>query len=108
MNLLPDKQLFFNVPFQSTKYGKKELCVDNKVRETMGKVYCPTCRNEKRNYIPTNKTTSFYNCKKCKTCCNVLKIPLRTENRQFCCLAFGGDGTYCSQESASTKSHLHF
>ena len=25
--MLPDKQIFINVPFQSTKYGKKELCV---------------------------------------------------------------------------------
>ena len=35
MNLVPSKQLLLNVPFQSTKYGKKELCVDNKVRETL-------------------------------------------------------------------------
>ena len=44
--MLPDKQIFLNVPFQSSKYGKKELCVDNKVRETIGDMYCPTCRNE--------------------------------------------------------------
>ena len=44
--MLPDKQRFINVPFQSTKYGKKEVCVDNKVQETIGDVYCPTCRNE--------------------------------------------------------------
>ena len=31
--MLPDKQMFINFPFQSTKYGKKELCVDDKVRE---------------------------------------------------------------------------
>ena len=46
MNLVPDKQLFTNVPFQSTKYRKKELCVDNKVQEIIENVYCPTCRNE--------------------------------------------------------------
>ena len=44
--MLSDKQLFPNAPFQSTKYRKKELCVENKVRETIGDVYCPTCRNE--------------------------------------------------------------
>ena len=54
-----DKQLLLNVPFQSPKYRKKELCVDNKVRETIGDVYCPTCRNEKCVYISTNKLTSF-------------------------------------------------
>ena len=42
---------FINLPFQSTKYGKKELCVDNKIREIIGDVYCPSCRNEKCVYI---------------------------------------------------------
>ena len=31
------------------------MCVDIKVRETMGDVYCPTCRNEKCLHIPTKK-----------------------------------------------------
>ena len=34
--MLHDKQLFNKVPFQSTKYRKKELCVDDKVREITG------------------------------------------------------------------------
>ena len=42
MNLISDKQLLVNAPFQLTKYRKKELCVDNKLRETIGDVYCPT------------------------------------------------------------------
>ena len=42
MKLVPNKQLLLNVPFQSTKYRKKELCVDNKVGESIGDVYCPT------------------------------------------------------------------
>ena len=44
--MLLDKQLFNIVPFQSTKHGKKESCVDNKVRETIGDVYCPSCRKK--------------------------------------------------------------
>ena len=47
MNLVPNKQLLLNVPFQSTKYREKELYVDNKVRETIGDVYCPTSGNKK-------------------------------------------------------------
>ena len=47
MNLVPNKQLSHNVPFQLTKYSKKEFYVDNKVRETIGYVFCLTCRNEK-------------------------------------------------------------
>ena len=54
MNLVPNKQLLLNVPFQPTKYWKKELCVDNKKRETIGDVFCPTCRNEKFVYTSTN------------------------------------------------------
>ena len=55
MNLVPNKQLLPNVPFQSTKHRKKELSVDNKEQDTIGDVYCPTCRNEKDVYISTNK-----------------------------------------------------
>ena len=92
MNLVPNKQLLLNVSFQSTKYGKKELPVDNKVRESIGDVYCPTCRNEKCVYISTNETTSFYDCKKCKACCNVLNIPFKHQKPTI--MLFGGDGTH--------------
>ena len=68
MNLVPIKQLLPNVPFQSIKYRKEELCVFNKVQKTIGDVYCPTCRNEKCVYIATKKMTSFYDCKKYKAC----------------------------------------
>ena len=93
MNLVPNKQQFANVPFQSTKYRKKKLCVDNKVQENIGDVNCPTCRNEKCVYISTNKTTSFYDCKKCKTCCNVLNIPFKDQKATS--MLFDGDGTHC-------------
>ena len=99
MNLVPNKQLLLNVPFQSTKYGEKDLCVDNKVRETIGDVYCPTCRNEKCIYISTNKTTSFYDCKKCKACCNVLNIPFKDQKPTI--MLFGGDGTHCFAKKTS-------
>ena len=91
--MVPEKQFLLNVPFQSSKYGKRELWVDEKVRETIGGVYCPTCRNEKCVYISTNKTTSFYDCKRCNACCNVLNIPLKDQKATF--MLFGGDGTHC-------------
>ena len=99
MNLVPNKQLLPNVPFQSTKYRKKELCVDNKVRETIGDVFCPTRRNEKCVYISTNKTTIFYNCKKCKACCNVLNIPFKDQKPTI--MLFGGDRTHCFARKTS-------
>ena len=97
--MLPDNQFLPNVPFQSTKYRKKELCVDNKVRENIGNVYCPTCRNEPCVYISTNKITSFYDCKKCKACCHVLNIPLKDQKQTN--LLFGGDGTHCFAKKTS-------
>ena len=97
--MLPDKQFILNVPFQSTKYRKKELSVDDKIRETIGDVYCPTCRNEKCVYVPTNQTTSFYDCKKCKACCHVLNIPFKDQKPTI--MLFGGDGTYCFARKTS-------
>ena len=97
--MLPDQQLFLNVPFQSTKYRKKEFCVNNKVRETIGDVYCPTCRNEKCVYLSTNKITSFYDCKKCKACCNNLNNPFKDQKPTI--MLFGGDGTHCFAKKSS-------
>ena len=91
MNLLQDKQFFTKVSFQPTKYENNELCVDN--IKTIGDVYCPTCRNERCVYISTNKMTSFYDCKKCKTCCHVLNIPFKDQKPTI--MLFGGDGTHC-------------
>ena len=97
--MLHDKQLFNKVPLQSTKYRKKELCVDNKVRETIGDVYWPTRRNEKRVYISTNKTTSFYDCKKCKACCHVSNIHFKDQKPTL--MLLGGDGTHCFARKTS-------
>ena len=99
MNLVPNKQLFPNVPFQSTNYRKKELCVDNKAQETIGNVYCPTFRNEMCVYISTNKTTSLYDCKKCKACCNILNIPFTDQKPTI--MKFGDDGTHCFARKTS-------
>ena len=93
INLVSNEQLLYNVPLQSTKYRKKELCVDNKVHNTLGDVYCPTCRNKKCAYISTNKTTSFYDFKTCKACCHVLNSPFKEQKPTI--MLFGGDGTHC-------------
>ena len=89
--MLHDKQLFNEYPFQLTKYRKKEFCVDN--IKTIGDVFCPTCRNEKCIYLSTNKTTSFYDCEKCKACCHVLIISFKDQKPTI--ILFGGDGTHC-------------
>ena len=97
--MLHDKQLFNKVPVQSTKRRKKDLCVDNKVRETIRDVYCPRCKNEKCVYLSTNKTTSFYDCEKCKACCHVLNIPSTDQKPTI--MLFGCDGTHCFARKTS-------
>ena len=97
--MLPDKKFLLNVPFETTKYRKKEMCVDEKVRETIGDVYCPTCGIEKCVYISTNKTASFYDCKKCEACCHVLNIPFKDQKPTI--MLFGGDGTHCFAKKTS-------
>ena len=75
------------------------MCVDNKVRETIGDVYCPTIRNEKCVYFSTNKTISFYDCKKCKACCHVLITPFKDQKPTI--MLFSGDGTQCFARKTS-------
>ena len=99
MNLVPNKQLLVNVPLQSNKYRKDEFFVKNKVQETIGDVHCPTCRNEKCVYFSTNKTNSFYDCKKCKGCCHVVNIPCKDQKPTI--IFFGGDGTFCFARKTS-------
>ena len=69
------------VSFQSTKSRKEELCVDNKVQETIGDVYCPKCGIEMFVYISIKKTSGFYDCKKCKNSCLVLNILFEDQKR---------------------------
>ena len=73
--------------------------MDNKVQETIGDVYCPTCRKEKCVYISTNKTTSFYDCKKCEACCHILNIPSKDQKPTI--MVFDGDGTHCLARKTS-------
>ena len=110
MNLVANEQLLLNVPFQSTKCRKKELCVDNKVRETIVDVYCPTCRNENCVYSSTNETTSFYDCKTCKACCNVLNIRFKDQKPTLCCLGVMVHIVLQERRVAVTekKNYLHF
>ena len=73
--------------------------MDNKVQEAIGDVYSPTCMNEKCVYISTNKTTSFYDCKKCKACCYILNVPFKDQKPTI--MLFGVDGTHCFARKTS-------
>ena len=50
-------------------------------------------------YILTKKMTSFYDCKKCKTCCHVLNVPFKDQKPTI--MLFGGDGTDCFARKTS-------
>ena len=47
----------------------------------------------------TNKTISFYDCKKCKACCHVVNIPIKDQKPTI--MLFGGDGTHCFARKTS-------
>ena len=75
------------------------MTYEDNIKELIGDVCCPTCRNQKCVYTSTHKTTSFYDCKKCKACCHVLNIPSRDQKPTI--MLFGGDGTHCFARKTS-------
>ena len=100
MNLVPHKQLLLNVLFESTKIKKIELCVDNKVRETIGIIYhsYTTCENEKYGNLSTKKRLVLTT-RKCKACCHVLNISFKDQKPTI--MLFGGDGSHCFARKSS-------
>ena len=99
LNLVPKKQLLLIVPFQSTEFRRKKLRVDNKIQSTIEDKYCPTYRNEQCVYFSSNEKTSFYDCKKCKARCHLLKIPFNDQKPTIVLL--GGDSTPCFARKTS-------
>ena len=85
--------------FNQPNIERKNCVWTTKYERFFGDVYSPTCRNEKCVYLSTNKTTSFYDCKKCKVCCNVLNIAFR--DQKLTIKLFGGDGTHCFARKTS-------
>ena len=110
MNLLPDKKLFIEVPFQSTKYRKKELCVDNKLQETIGDVYCPTCRKKDFFIFQPIKRLVSTTVKSAKPAATFSIFHSRTKNRQLCGLAARAHIALSERRVVNTKmkNHLPF
>ena len=79
LNLLPKTLFFNNVPFQSTKYRTKELCVNKQITRDFLEI-CIVQHVEMKivfTFQPINNS-SFYDCENCEACCHVLKNPFRT------------------------------
>ena len=87
MNLVPNKELLPTVSFQSTKYRKKELCVDNKLQKTIGDVYCPTCRKKNVFTFQPIKRLVFTTVKSATLAATFSIFLLRIKNLKLCCLA---------------------
>ena len=97
---LVTRQTFFQYcPISINKNRRKDLYVDNKVQKIVGDVYCPACKKGKCVYFSTNETSSFHDCKKCKTCCHVLNIPFK--DPKLTIMLFGDDSTHCFVKKAS-------
>ena len=56
-----------------------------------GDVYCLRCPNEKCVFLSIKKTSSFYDCRKCKARSHVLNIPLKDQKPTI--MLFGRDST---------------
>ena len=82
------------------------LYVEDKIHEIFGDVFCPTCKEEKRVYSATNKTLSFYDCKKCKTSCHVIDILFRKQKPTLTLFGELVEVALQKRRAATTKSFL--
>ena len=87
MDLVPNKQLLHNVPFRSTKYEKKELSVDNKVRSLSEKCIVQHVEMKSVFTFQPKKRLVSTNVKTAKPPATFWKFLLHTKNRLLCCLA---------------------
>ena len=69
------------------------------IQEVIGDVYCPTCPNEKRVYLETNKTSRFYDGIKCKACSQVLNIPFNEQKPTILLSGCGGTHRFARKTS---------
>ena len=90
-------------------YRNKELCLDNKVRDVIGDVYCHTRRIEKCVYISTEKRLVSTTVKGAKPAATFWIFLVRTKNRHICCLAVTVPIFFQERRVATTKkkNHLH-
>ena len=105
-----------NIPFEEPANSFFEVSIykfegmQKSIQDEIGDVYSPTCPNEKRVHLSTNKRSSIYNCKKCEACSHVQNIPFKEQKPTF--MLFGGNGTNClaKKRGMTTRKNnqLHF
>ena len=99
MNLVPNNHLSLNVPFESNNFRKKRIVRRPQSTRDLWICLLSSMWSEKCVYISTNKTTTFYDCRRCKACCHVLNIPFKDQKPTI--MLFGGDGTHCFARKTS-------
>ena len=87
-----------NICYLMSHFNQPNLERKNCVWTTKYKRPLEMCIVQKCVYISTKKTTSFYDCKKCKAWCHVLKIPFKDQKPT---MMFGGNGTHCFARKTS-------
>ena len=107
--MLHDKQRFINVPFQSTKDRKKELCADN--IKTIGDVIVPHVETKSVFTFQPIKRLVPTTAKSAKPAATFWIFLLRTRNRHLCCLVMTVHIVYTSRDyekpSPFLKKFLH-
>ena len=99
MNLVPTNNYYLMPHFNQPNIERKN-CVRTAKYENQSEMCI--LQHVEMNSVFTfqpKKTTSFYDCKKCKTCCNVLKILFKVQKPTI--MLFGGDGTHCFARKTS-------
>ena len=103
----PTNNCYLLYHFNQSNIEKKQLCVDNKVKEALGDVFFPTCRKENCVYFSTKKTASFYDCKNAKPAATFWIFILRTKNCQLCYLVKMVHFVLQERWVATTKKKIH-
>ena len=97
-----------NSPFEeqtasfSLKFGQRVYLFEERKKSIRGVIedmFCPICPNENCVLHSANTLSSFYDCRKCKTCSHVQNIPFK--NHKLTIMLFGGDGTRCFARKTS-------
>ena len=110
MNWYPTNNYYLMSHFNQPNIERKN-CLWTKTYESLSEM-CIVQHVEMKSVFTfqPKKTTSSYDCKKCKACCKVLNIPFKDQKPTI--MLFGVDGTHCfarktRRDYEKEKNHLH-
>ena len=108
--------MVYNVPVQSTRYSKEEtfffVCGQQSSKRYWSCVLSKSPKSKKEECVdfPSNKISSFHDCKKCKASCHVFSALLQEQRPTLTFLVGNIFCTYCFAKKKNcdckTPSHL--